>query len=103
MEVINMDQEVKAQLNKLVSVRLCPPVPGQALMALVTNPPQPGEPSHAQFMKVKRSPVIPRPRLACFRITVVKYLLNASSQSQKRIDFLLDAHCCKLIKSMSFF
>lgn len=53
MEVINMDQEVKAQLTKLVSVRLCPPVPGQALMALVTNPPQPGEPSHAQFIKVR--------------------------------------------------
>ncbi|KAB5535863.1 hypothetical protein PHYPO_G00122850 [Pangasianodon hypophthalmus] len=51
MEVINMDQEVKAQLTKLVSVRLCPPVPGQALMALVTNPPHPGEPSHAQFIK----------------------------------------------------
>uniref|UniRef100_A0A4W4GNG6 alanine transaminase n=1 Tax=Electrophorus electricus TaxID=8005 RepID=A0A4W4GNG6_ELEEL len=51
MEVINMDSEVKAQLTKLVSVRLCPPVPGQALMALVTNSPQPGEPSHAQFLK----------------------------------------------------
>ncbi|KAL6468244.1 hypothetical protein MHYP_G00239210 [Metynnis hypsauchen] len=50
LEVINMDPEVKAQLNKLVSVRLCPPVPGQALMALVTNPPQPGEPSYAQFI-----------------------------------------------------
>lgn len=58
MEVINMDQEVKAQLNKLVSVRLCPPVPGQALMALVTNPPQPGELSHAQFIKVKISCLI---------------------------------------------
>lgn len=51
MEVINMDPEVKAQLTKLVSVRLCPPVPGQTLMALVTNPPQPGEPSHARFIK----------------------------------------------------
>lgn len=54
-----MDPEVKAQLTKLVSVRLCPPVPGQVLMALVTNPPQPGEPSYAQFMKVK-------PSLKCF-------------------------------------
>uniref|UniRef100_A0A8C2J2U3 Alanine aminotransferase 1 n=1 Tax=Cyprinus carpio TaxID=7962 RepID=A0A8C2J2U3_CYPCA len=35
MEVINMDPEVKAQLTKLVSVRLCPPAPGQALMDLV--------------------------------------------------------------------
>lgn len=47
-----MDDEVKAQLTKLVSVRLCPPVPGQALMDLVVNPPQPGEPSYANFIKV---------------------------------------------------
>nr|XP_057923789.1 alanine aminotransferase 2-like isoform X3 [Doryrhamphus excisus] len=51
MEIINMDDEVKAQLTKLVSVRLCPPVPGQALMDLVVNPPQPGEPSYNQFLK----------------------------------------------------
>lgn len=59
MEVINMDPDVKAQLLKLVSVRLCSPVPGQALMALVTNPPRPGEPSYAQFMKVKTSCHVP--------------------------------------------
>ncbi|XP_067108924.1 alanine aminotransferase 2-like isoform X1 [Osmerus mordax] len=51
MEVINMDGEVKDQLNKLVSVRLCPPVPGQALMDLVVNSPQPGEPSYNSFIK----------------------------------------------------
>ncbi|XP_069548346.1 alanine aminotransferase 2-like isoform X1 [Brachyistius frenatus] len=51
MEIINMDDEVKAQLTKLVSVRLCPPVPGQALMDLVVNPPQPGEPSYDRFIK----------------------------------------------------
>ncbi|KAM9791796.1 alanine aminotransferase 2-like isoform 2-T2 [Syngnathus typhle] len=51
MEIINMDDEVKAQLTKLVSVRLCPPVPGQALMDLVVNPPQPGEPSYDKFTK----------------------------------------------------
>uniref|UniRef100_A0A667YLU2 alanine transaminase n=2 Tax=Myripristis murdjan TaxID=586833 RepID=A0A667YLU2_9TELE len=51
MEIINMDAEVKAQLTKLVSVRLCPPVPGQALMDLVVNCPQPGEPSYNNFMK----------------------------------------------------
>lgn len=53
MEIINMDNEVKAQLTKLVSVRLCPPVPGQALMDLVVNPPQPGEPSYDNFIKVR--------------------------------------------------
>lgn len=54
MEIINMDDEVKAQLTKLVSVRLCPPVPGQALMDLVVNPPQPGEPSFDNFIKVRQ-------------------------------------------------
>lgn len=50
-----MDPGVKAQLTKLVSVRLCPPVPGQALMDLVVNSPQPGEPSYQTFMKVPSS------------------------------------------------
>ena len=52
MEVVNMDPEVKLQLTKLVSVRLCPPIPGQALLDLVVNPPQPDEPSYATFIKV---------------------------------------------------
>ncbi len=50
-----MDPEVKAQLTKLVSVRLCPPALGQALMDLVVNSPQPGEPSYQTFMKVPSS------------------------------------------------
>ncbi|XP_037543435.1 LOW QUALITY PROTEIN: alanine aminotransferase 2-like [Nematolebias whitei] len=50
MEIINMDDDVKAQLMKLLSVRICPPVPGQALMDLVVNPPQPGEPSYERFI-----------------------------------------------------
>lgn len=52
MEVINLDPEVKAQLVKLFSVRLCPPVPGQAAMDVIVNPPQPDEPSYMQFHKV---------------------------------------------------
>ncbi|KAJ4936722.1 hypothetical protein JOQ06_001308 [Pogonophryne albipinna] len=51
MEIINLDEEVRAQLTKLLSVRLCPPVPGQALMDLVVNPPQIGEPSYDKFIK----------------------------------------------------
>ena len=53
MEVVNLDPEVKAQLIKLVSVRLCSPVSGQALMGVVVNPPQPDEPSYATFTKVR--------------------------------------------------
>ncbi|KAM4028701.1 alanine aminotransferase 2 isoform 1-T1 [Anomaloglossus baeobatrachus] len=55
MEVINMDCAVKQQLTKLVSVRLCPPVPGQALLDVVVNPPQAGEPSYKQFLAEKEA------------------------------------------------
>lgn len=52
MEVLNMDPQVKAQLVKLLSVRLCPPVSGQAAMDVIVNPPKDHEPSYAQFTKV---------------------------------------------------
>ncbi|XP_060718895.1 alanine aminotransferase 2-like isoform X2 [Tachysurus vachellii] len=52
MEVVNLDSDVKVQLTKLVSVRLCPPVTGQALLDLVVNPPEPHEPSYDTFIKV---------------------------------------------------
>lgn len=48
-----MDPEVHQQLSKLVSVRLCPPVPGQILLDAVVDPPQPGEPSYELFMAVR--------------------------------------------------
>lgn len=52
MEVLNLDPEVKAQLVKLFSVRLCPPLAGQAAMDVIVNPPRPDEPSFTQFHKV---------------------------------------------------
>ncbi|KAF7657852.1 hypothetical protein LDENG_00021220 [Lucifuga dentata] len=55
MEVLNMDAEVTAQLVKLLSVRLCPPVSGQAAMDVIVNPPKVHEPSYAQFSKEKSS------------------------------------------------
>ncbi|KAI4829929.1 hypothetical protein KUCAC02_001589 [Chaenocephalus aceratus] len=55
MEVLNMDPRVKEQLVKLLSVRLCPPVPGQAAMDVIVNPPREHEPSYAQFIKEKSS------------------------------------------------
>ncbi|KAM3626003.1 uncharacterized protein V6R79_021123 [Siganus canaliculatus] len=55
MEVLNMDPQVKAQLVKLLSVRLCPPVSGQAAMDVIVNPPEEHEPSYPQFLKEKRS------------------------------------------------
>ncbi|GAB1293430.1 Alanine aminotransferase 2 [Apodemus speciosus] len=53
MEVINLHPEIKGQLVKLLSVRLCPPVSGQAAMDIVVNPPVPGEESFEQFSREK--------------------------------------------------
>ncbi|XP_038662572.1 alanine aminotransferase 2 isoform X2 [Scyliorhinus canicula] len=53
MEVFNMDPEVQAQLEKLLSVRLCSPVPGQVAMDVVVNPPKPGEESYEMFTSEK--------------------------------------------------
>ncbi|NWV19312.1 ALAT2 aminotransferase, partial [Origma solitaria] len=54
-EVVNMDPEVKAQLSKLVSVRLCPPVPGQMVLDIIMDPPKPGEPSYERFQAEKEA------------------------------------------------
>lgn len=55
MEVVNMDPAVQQQLNKLISVRLCPPVTGQILLDVVVNRPQPGDPSYQQFCQEKQA------------------------------------------------
>nr|KAF6267091.1 glutamic--pyruvic transaminase 2 [Pipistrellus kuhlii] len=55
MEVVNLHPEIKGQLVKLLSVRLCPPVSGQAAMDIVVNPPRPGEESFAQFVREKEA------------------------------------------------
>lgn len=52
-EVVNMDPEVQEQLIKSISAKLCPPVSGQAVMDVIANPPEPGEPSYEQFAKEK--------------------------------------------------
>ncbi|XP_032923879.1 alanine aminotransferase 2-like [Catharus ustulatus] len=54
-EVVNMNPEVKAQLAKLVSVRLCPPVLGQLILDTVMDPPKPGEPSYERFQAEKEA------------------------------------------------
>lgn len=59
MEVINLHPEIKGQLVKLLSVRLCPPVSGQAAMDIVVNPPVPGEESFEQFTRVSPGACVP--------------------------------------------
>lgn len=50
-ELVGFDPEVAAQIYKLVSITLCPPVIGQCLVELMVNPPKEGEPSYLLYKK----------------------------------------------------
>lgn len=50
-ELYNFDEQVQAQIYKLVSITLCPPVIGQCLVELMVNPPKEGEPSYELYQK----------------------------------------------------
>lgn len=47
-----MDPAVQQQMQKMMSVRLCPPLPGQAVLDMVVSPPEPSDPSFTQFQAV---------------------------------------------------
>ncbi|KAE8353731.1 pyridoxal phosphate-dependent transferase [Aspergillus coremiiformis] len=50
-ELVGFDPEVTAQIYKLVSIGLCPPVVGQCLLELMVNPPREGEGSYEVYQK----------------------------------------------------
>jgi alanine transaminase len=50
-ELLGFDPEVRAELYKFVSISLCPPVIGQCLVELMTNPPKEGDESYELYKK----------------------------------------------------
>ncbi|CAF0870355.1 unnamed protein product [Rotaria sordida] len=60
-ELINIDKDVRVQVNKLISACLCSTAWGQAVMAAIINPPKEGEPSY-ELYKQERSAVVNRLR-----------------------------------------
>ena len=48
-ECVNVDKDVKQLLYKVASVSLCPPVSGQLMVDLMTNPPKEGDESFELF------------------------------------------------------
>ncbi|KAJ1537926.1 hypothetical protein HK405_014237 [Cladochytrium tenue] len=46
-----IDPGVMAQLYKMASISLCPPVQGQIMVGLMVNPPREGDESYEQFVK----------------------------------------------------
>uniref|UniRef100_UPI00398E442F alanine aminotransferase 2 n=1 Tax=Pristiophorus japonicus TaxID=55135 RepID=UPI00398E442F len=89
MEVINMDPEVKAQFEKLLSVRLCPPVPGQVAMDVVVNPPKPGEESYETFTMEK--------------MRVLHKLAEKAKLSEEVLNTIPGMHCNPLQGAMYAF
>lgn len=53
MELVGFNDSVIAQILKLASISLCPPVIGQALVSLMVNPPNESHPSHGPFRSEK--------------------------------------------------
>ncbi|KAH3668513.1 hypothetical protein OGAPHI_002267 [Ogataea philodendri] len=51
MELVGFEESVRAQLLKLASISLCPPVAGQALVELMINPPTEGQESYELYKK----------------------------------------------------
>ncbi|KAJ3094835.1 hypothetical protein HK100_006002 [Physocladia obscura] len=50
-ECTNIDSKVLEQFYKIASISLCPPVQGQLLVGLMTNPPQPGDASYDLYQQ----------------------------------------------------
>ena len=48
-ELVNFCPDVQAQIYKLASISLCPPVIGQCLVSLMVNPPKPGSTSYSLY------------------------------------------------------
>ncbi|KAL9976107.1 hypothetical protein ACROYT_G013357 [Oculina patagonica] len=53
MEIEGMDSEVRFQLKKMMSAKLCSCITGQAMMDCLVSPPQPGDESYDTFVKEK--------------------------------------------------
>ncbi|WFD34700.1 alanine transaminase [Malassezia cuniculi] len=50
-ELTNFPEDIEAEVNKLASVNLCPPVQGQIGVDLMVRPPKEGEPSYELWRK----------------------------------------------------
>lgn len=54
-EIMNISEEVRAQIYKLACTRLCPNTIGQFIVSMMTNPPKPNEPSYDLFQEERNS------------------------------------------------
>lgn len=70
--------------NKSISAKLCAPVSGQAVMDVIVNPPQKGEPSYDQFNKEKQTVLAQLNEKVCLllilfcKVVVPKCIISAN-------------------------
>ena len=54
-ELLNINDDVRDQIYKLASTRLCPNTLGQLVISMMTRPPKEGEPSHDLYYKERNN------------------------------------------------
>ena len=72
MEVIGLEDDVLAQLQKLQSAQLGSNIIGQLVMDCIVKPPKEGDPSYKQFMEVLMHylPTASQSAFACSKLTI---------------------------------
>jgi hypothetical protein len=107
-ELINVDKDVRLQVNKLISASLCSTAWGQAVMGAIINPPKEGEPSY-ELYKQERSTVLNRLKE---KADLVSQLFNSVEGvrcntvmglvNEKRIFYYLKNKSIILVQCMHF-
>ncbi|XP_055929839.1 alanine aminotransferase 2-like isoform X2 [Argiope bruennichi] len=85
-EIVNLDDEIKDLLIRLISARMCPPLLGQIIMYCITNPPQCNEPSYEQFEKEKNS--------------IIQSLKERAEYCYKKFNSVEGLSCNKVVGAM---
>jgi alanine transaminase len=88
-EVINLDPDVKVQLLKSISAKLCPSVSGQAAMECVVNPPTKGETSYELHEQEKQK--------------VLSDLADKGKQVTERLNAMKGIQCNEVMGAMYAF
>ena len=82
--------QVRAMYNKSISAKLCPPVSGQAVMDIIVNAPQKGEPSFDQFSKEKQTVLAQLDEKVCLLLLFFMFfnISKAAYQNGRLLFFL---------------
>lgn len=88
-ELTNFDRAVQAEVYKMASISLCPPVQGQIGVDIMVKPPQEGEPSYPLWTQEKE--------------TILNTLKSRSRKMQSAFDALPGMNCGEAQGSMYLF